>query len=34
MALHGLYVRVTRTFQATPRDAEVQLYETDILCMT
>ena len=34
MALHDLYVCGTSTFQATPRDAEVQFYEIDILCMT
>ena len=34
MALHVLYVCGTSTFQATPKDAEVQLYEIDILCMT
>ena len=34
MALHGLYVCGTSTFQATPRNAEVQLYEIDIRCMT
>ena len=34
MALHGLYVCGTSTFQATPRAAELQLYEIDILCMS
>ena len=34
MALHSLHVCGTSTFQATTRDAEVQLYEIDILCMT
>ena len=34
MALHGLYLCGTSTFQTTPRNAEVQLYEIDILCMT
>ena len=34
MALHGLSVCGTSTFQTTPRNAEVQLYEIDILCIT